>query len=90
MNDMGLTFNPKQLEAIMKASKEKLTIIHGPPGTGKTSLVAGIACYWKDMFPQDKILLLAPSSQAAELCCEKLHEIPKFKKIVVFALSEAN
>ncbi|MBD2753242.1 AAA domain-containing protein [Spirosoma validum] len=66
--------NPSQLAAVEKiVSANELAIVHGPPGTGKTTtLVQAI----KTLIKQDnrKILVVAPSNTAVDLLSEKLHE----------------
>ncbi len=52
----------------------QLSIIHGPPGTGKTTtLVAGIKALIQQNEPQ--ILVVAPSNTAVDLLSEKLDEV---------------
>lgn len=63
--------NTSQIEAVEEMiSDNTVTIIHGPPGTGKTTtLVAGI----KELIDKEqKILLCAPSNAAVDNVCEKL------------------
>ena len=46
-------FNQSQVRAIDTALKNKISIIEGPPGTGKTqtilNLIANIICQWKEL-----------------------------------------
>lgn len=65
--------NPSQnLAAGAMQSAQLVSIIHGPPGTGKTTtIVEGIAAMPEHMFP---ILLCAPSNAAADLLAEQLHK----------------
>jgi ATP-dependent RNA/DNA helicase IGHMBP2 len=66
--------NESQQRAVAKIlSANELAIVHGPPGTGKTTtLVQAI----KTLVNQNhrKILVVAPSNTAVDLLSEKLHE----------------
>jgi ATP-dependent RNA/DNA helicase IGHMBP2 len=76
-NSHEITFpklNTSQNQAVDKIlSANELAIVHGPPGTGKTTtLVQAI----KALIKQDnqKILVVAPSNTAVDLLSEKLSE----------------
>jgi ATP-dependent RNA/DNA helicase IGHMBP2 len=62
--------NPSQSEAVQKMlDGSEITIVHGPPGTGKTTtLVQAI----KRLAPKGRILVVAPSNTAVDLLSEKL------------------
>jgi superfamily I DNA and/or RNA helicase len=68
------TLNPSQVSAVEKIiTANELAIVHGPPGTGKTTtLIQAI----KALYKQDnkKILVVAPSNTAVDLLSEKLND----------------
>ena len=66
--------NHSQNEAIVQMLSQKpLVLMHGPPGTGKTTtLIAGIQALLKARKKQ--ILVVAPSNTAVDLLSERLHE----------------
>ncbi|KAH7313312.1 P-loop containing nucleoside triphosphate hydrolase protein [Stachybotrys elegans] len=57
-------FTPAQVEAIMSGSQPGLTVIVGPPGTGKTDVATQIISNIYHNFPEQKTLLIAHSNQA--------------------------
>ncbi|MCE7061577.1 AAA domain-containing protein [Dyadobacter sp. CY343] len=66
--------NPSQNEAVNKIlSANELAIVHGPPGTGKTTTLVQAV---KAMLLKDRkqILVVAPSNTAVDLLSEKLSE----------------
>ncbi|KXX67267.1 AAA domain-containing protein [Flammeovirga sp. SJP92] len=73
--------NESQNKALMNVlSAEDVAIIHGPPGTGKTTTI--IQCIIQNLKNTDQVLVCAPSNAAVDLLTEKLVE----KKVDVVRL----
>ncbi|KAG6193977.1 hypothetical protein E4U27_000060 [Claviceps purpurea] len=60
----SVRFTPAQVEAIMSGTQPGLTVIVGPPGTGKTDVATQIINNIYHNFPKEKTLLIAHSNQA--------------------------
>ncbi|MFC1723997.1 ATP-dependent RecD-like DNA helicase [candidate division KSB1 bacterium] len=61
---MGIKFAVKQKEAIKKAVNNKIFILTGGPGTGKTTIINGIIELFRKM--KLKVTLCAPTGRAAK------------------------
>ncbi|MDB5119938.1 MAG: helicase [Sphingobacteriales bacterium] len=74
INYNNQVLNEKQNEAVSKIlSSDHLAIVHGPPGTGKTTtLVQAIKAIIKQ--EKQQVLVVAPSNTAVDLLSEKLAE----------------
>ncbi|KAI9715179.1 MAG: hypothetical protein M1812_006158 [Candelaria pacifica] len=57
-------FTPAQVEAIVSGTQPGLTVIVGPPGTGKTDVATQIINNLYHNFPDQRTLLIAHSNQA--------------------------
>ena len=56
------------------AFSERLSVIQGPPGCGKTLVVVALAANWmKNIEEPPKLLICAPSNTAADFIAERLH-----------------
>lgn len=75
----SVRFTPAQTEALMSGSQPGLTVIVGPPGTGKTDVATQIINNIYHNFPEQKTLLIAHSNQA-------LNQL--FSKIVALDIDE--
>ena len=74
-----IRFTPAQIEAITSGTQPGLTVIVGPPGTGKTDVATQIINNIYHNFPEQKTLLIAHSNQA-------LNQL--FSKIVALDIDE--
>jgi hypothetical protein len=70
------TFNTPQLMAVEAALTQRLTLIHGPPGSGKTTVAAAIAFGFahqcRSMSPHSKVLACAFSNVGADNLAEAM------------------
>jgi len=67
-----IRFTPAQVEAITSGTQPGLTIIVGPPGTGKTDVATQIINNIYHNFPQERTLLVAHSNQALNQLFQKI------------------
>ena len=73
LRDKG-SFNPEQELAIARClAAEELALVHGPPGTGKTTTL--IAYLREELGRGRRALVLAPSNAAVDLLTAKLVEV---------------
>ena len=71
-NDNAI-LNDSQINAIEKCSAvERMGIIHGPPGTGKTTTLVSLINHLTKF--EKKILVCAPSNNAVDLLARRLNE----------------
>ncbi|KAF2398402.1 P-loop containing nucleoside triphosphate hydrolase protein [Trichodelitschia bisporula] len=65
-------FTPTQIEAITSGTQPGLTVIVGPPGTGKTDVATQIINNIFHNFPNQRTLLIAHSNQALNQLFQKI------------------
>ena len=66
------TFTPMQVEALRAAMNPGLTVVVGPPGTGKTDTAVQMISNIHHTFPQQRTLIITHSNQALNDVFEKL------------------
>lgn len=67
-----IRFTPKQVEAVVSGTQPGLTVVVGPPGTGKTDVATQIINLLYHNFPAERILLVAHSNQALNQLFQKI------------------
>ena len=67
-----IRFTPVQVKAITSGTQPGLTVIVGPPGTGKTDVVTQIISNIYHDFPSQRSLLVAHSNQALNQLFQKI------------------
>lgn len=68
----NVRFTPVQVEAIASGTQPGLTVIVGPPGTGKTDVATQIINNIYHDFPSQRTLLIAHSNQALNQLFQKI------------------
>ena len=68
----AVRFTPAQVEAITSGVQHGLTVIVGPPGTGKTDVATQIINNIYHDFPKERTLLIAHSNQALNQLFQKI------------------
>jgi intron-binding protein aquarius len=67
-----IRFTPAQVDAITSGTQPGLTVIVGPPGTGKTDVATQIISNIYHNFPTERTLLVAHSNQALNQLFQKI------------------
>lgn len=68
----GVRFTPTQIEAVTAGTQPGLSLVVGPPGTGKTDVATQIISNIYHNFPQQRTLLIAHSNQALNQLFQKI------------------
>ena len=68
-----IEFTPAQVEAIKSGMQPGLTMVVGPPGTGKTDVAVQIIANIYHNWPQQRTLIVTHSNQALNQLFEKNH-----------------
>jgi superfamily I DNA and/or RNA helicase len=77
----GNKLNDSQMEALQSAFNNTVTILQGPPGSGKTSTIYEIILQLLENLHYYPILVVAASNLAVDNIAEKL--LPKYKDIIL-------
>ncbi|KAK6621554.1 hypothetical protein RUM44_001361 [Polyplax serrata] len=67
-----IPFTPTQIEAIRSGTQPGLTLVVGPPGTGKTDVAVQIISNLYHNFPNQRTLIVTHSNQALNQLFEKI------------------
>ncbi|ESO09157.1 hypothetical protein HELRODRAFT_110053 [Helobdella robusta] len=68
-------FTPTQIEAIRSGMQPGLTMVVGPPGTGKTDVAVQIISNIYHNFPEQRTLIVTHSNQALNQLFEKIMQL---------------
>jgi hypothetical protein len=74
------SLNPAQRNAVQKALTQPLTVITGPPGTGKSQVVLNIIA--NAVYQNNTVLFASKNNKAVDVVIEKLNAILPYKLIV--------
>lgn len=69
-SDLGIALSQRQTEAVYMAFRSNLSIITGSPGTGKTTVLRAVIEVFKQINPEAKIMLAAPTGRASRRMAE--------------------
>ncbi|MCM1237696.1 MAG: ATP-dependent RecD-like DNA helicase, partial [Ruminococcus flavefaciens] len=72
MEEEGNSYNGDQKAAFLRALANRLSIVTGGPGCGKTTVIALIAGYWSSL--GKPVYLMAPTGRAAQRIKESMEE----------------
>lgn len=75
LNQNQVRFTSAQVEAITSGTQPGLTVIVGPPGTGKTDVATQIISNIYHNFPKQRTLLVAHSNQALNQLFQKITKL---------------
>ncbi|KAL4068636.1 RNA dependent RNA polymerase-domain-containing protein [Scleroderma yunnanense] len=74
--------NASQITAV-KSCMVPLSLIWGPPGTGKTTVVVQILCFLLVKFPECKILMTASTHNAVDNVLERFLKVNKERRLLL-------
>lgn len=68
-------FTPRQVEALVRGVSPGLTVVIGPPGTGKTDVAVQAVANLYHNYPEERVLVVAHSNNALNHIFEKIVEL---------------
>ncbi len=81
-SSLGIAFSARQLDAVRASMEQKVLVITGGPGTGKTTIINGIIGIARKL--GQKVLLAAPTGRAAK----RMTEATGFDALTIHRLLE--
>ena len=85
-NKLDITYDELQKEAISNFFLNNISIIVGGPGTGKTTIVKSMVNIFKDYFPYNNLIVVAPTGRAAK----RINEICEVEAKTIHSLLKWN
>ena len=73
-NKQAFTLSEKQKDAVKLALSNRVSIITGGPGTGKSTILSAIIDSFKALYPKLDVVLMSPTGKAARRMAETSHE----------------
>lgn len=64
--DLGIEYSKKQKECFNFLRSNGVKIITGGPGTGKSTVINGLTHAYSKLYPEKKIVMMAPTGRAAQ------------------------
>lgn len=68
--ELNISYDVHQIEAIIGFFSHTFLILNGGPGTGKTTTIRGILSLYQRLYPDDEIVLAAPTGRASKRLSE--------------------
>lgn len=71
---IGMNYDHQQKEASITALSSSIMVLTGDPGTGKTATIKLISLLYKELFPENEVVFMAPTGRAARKIAEATEE----------------